>query len=188
MEHLIKKIELKDDGVFPNNYLPVLLYKQVLFPSVFFPATHIANLFENNYWYNTYNSGIFSYHHYSSTSHKAIGVYKGKTVLQLGGEKGVQIIIWKDDVLIVPAGVACKNLGRENNVKCVTAHPYGRSGDMNYGKAAERPQADKNIAAALIPPTDPVFGTDKGLPEIWRQTAYNQPDEMKHTQQLSFNY
>ena len=167
MEHLIKKIELNDDGIFPNNYLPVLLYRQALFSPVLFPARHIINLFENNYWYNTWNGGIFAYHHYSSITHTAIGIYKGKTVLQLGGEKGIQIIVWKNDVLIIPAGVAYKNMGRENTVKCVTAHPYGRACDLNYGKAGERPQTDKNIAAVPIPSVDPVFGTDKGLPEIW---------------------
>ena len=168
MEPSIEKFELKDDGFFPNSHLPVLFYKNALKLPILFPATYIKKLFENNYWYNTWDGGIITHHHYHSITHEVLGIYKGRTTLQLGGKEGIKIIIEKGDVLIIPAGVAHRNLGKKNDVKCIGAYPYGRNYDMNYGNISERPQAEKNLAAVPIQLVDPVFGSDKGLSKIWR--------------------
>jgi uncharacterized protein YjlB len=78
------------------------------------------------------------------------GVCKGETLLQLGGEQGV--------ILVIPAGVAQINLGEEKDVICVGGYPDGRDYDIKTGRKNERPRADKNIAAVPLPQTDPVFG------------------------------
>jgi uncharacterized protein YjlB len=167
MDRQIERFELKDDGIFPNNKLPALLYKGVLNIPFLFPATHVKNLFKKNNWTNAWAFGIYEYHHYHSTTHEVLGVYEGKTTLQLGGDNGVKIDIEKGDVLVIPAGVAHKNLGKEKDVNCVGAYPNGMDYDMNYGKPGERPQTDENIKAVPIPATDPVYGAG-GLTEIWK--------------------
>lgn len=164
----IEQIVLQDDGVFPNSRYPALLYKGILDIPMLFPATHIKHLFQKHGWSKSWDAGIFEYHHYHSTSHEVLGIYKGHTKLQLGGPGGPVIFIEKGDVLVIPAGVAHKNLGAENAVGVVGAYPDGRDYDMNYGKPGERPATDENIKKVPIPANDPVFGRDKGIFKIWK--------------------
>jgi uncharacterized protein YjlB len=76
-------------------------------------------------------------------------------------------LVEKGDVLIIPAGVAHKNLGEEKDVICIGGYPGGRDFDINYGKPEERPIADEHIAALPLPAADPVYGRGKGLAELW---------------------
>jgi uncharacterized protein YjlB len=164
----ITQIVLQDDGVFPNSCLPVLLYKAALDIPLLFPATNVKHLFEKNGWSNSWDAGIFEYHHYHSITHEVLGIYSGKTSVQLGGENGPVISIEKGDVLVIPAGVAHKNLGGENDVGVVGAYPGGTNYDMNYGKPGERPGTDENIRKVPLPFSDPVFGKNKELTTIWK--------------------
>ena len=125
-------------------------------------------MFKENDWFNSWKQGIFTYHHYHSITHEVLGIIKGETLLQLGGENGITLFVERGDVLILPAGVAHMNLGEENDVVCVGAYPDGKDYDMKYGKASERPTADENIASTPLPRTDPVFGVKKGLIQLWK--------------------
>ncbi|MDP9079650.1 MAG: hypothetical protein M3O71_19660 [Bacteroidota bacterium] len=87
--------------------------------------------------------------------------------MQLGGSEGPKIFIEKGDVLVIPAGVAHKNLGPENSVGVIGAYPEGRDYDMNYGKPCERPRTDENVKKVPVPGSDPVLGINGGLTKIW---------------------
>jgi len=162
---------LHDDGTFPNSKLPVLHYKGILRLPVFFPAAAVRRLFRKNGWTNNWRDGVFTYHHYHSNTHEALAVCKGSTVLQLGGEKGEMVKLEKGDVIIIPAGVAHRNLGKERDIICVGGYPEGKDYDMNYGSPEERPGTDREIAALPLPATDPVLGAGKGVADIWK-TGY----------------
>ena len=164
----IEQIVLQDDGIFPNSRHPALLYKGALDIPVLFPGTHVRHLFERNGWSNSWDDGIFEYHHYHSITHEVLGIYKGHTMLQLGGPKGPKIFVERGDVLIIPAGVAHKNLSAENSVGVIGAYPGGRDYDMNYGNPDERPQTDENIRKVPVPKSDPLLGKDSGLIKIWK--------------------
>ena len=84
----------------------------------------------------------------------------------MGGEGGSQLTIHAGDIIVIPAGVGHKNLESEN-IGVVSAYPGGMNCDISFGKAGERPQADKNIAAVAIPKTDPLLGMNSGLTGIW---------------------
>lgn len=159
---------VKDDGIFPNSHLPIIYYPKVLKLPKLFPAQHIKNLFRKNNWANNWKQGIYTYHHYHSTTHEVLGICKGETLLQLGGENGITLFVEAGDVLIIPAGVAHMNLGEENDVSVVGAYPDGRDFDMNYGKPGERPKTDHNVASIPLPLTDPVFGEDGELLHAWK--------------------
>jgi uncharacterized protein YjlB len=159
---------VKDNGIFPNNRLPILYYPKVLALPKLFPAHHVKKLFQKNNWKNNWTQGIYTYHHYHSITHEVIGVCKGETLLLLGGETGVIVFIQEGDVLVIPAGVAHMNLGKENDVTCVGGYPDGREYDMNYGYADERPRVDHNIASLPLPETDPVFGNKDSLLRTWK--------------------
>lgn len=169
LQYTLHHFYLKDDGIFPNNErLPVLLYKNALNILPFVGSNMVTASFEKNNWSNSWKSGVYTYHHYHSTTHEVLGIYKGATVLQLGGEKGPKLHVEKGDVLIIPAGVAHKNLQRERDILCVGAYPDGKVYDMNYGLKSERARADKNIARLPIPAKDPVFGVTGELQKFWK--------------------
>jgi uncharacterized protein YjlB len=159
---------VKDDGVFPNNQLPILYYPKVLDLPKLFPAVAVKILFRQNNWTNNWKQGIYTYHHYHSTTHEVLGICKGETLLQLGGEQGIILFVEKGDALVIPAGVAHINLGEEDDVVCVGGYPDGRDYDIKRGRKNERPRADKNISDVPLPQTDPVFGEKGGLLEIWK--------------------
>jgi uncharacterized protein YjlB len=161
------QIQTHDNGTFPNSKFPALLYKRVLDIPALFPATHVSNIFQKNNWGNSWDAGIFEYQHYHSTVHEVLGVYKGSTTILLGGDDGTEVKLEKGDVLIIPAGVAHKNLGNENDIGCVGAYPYDQPYDMNYGAAGERPLVDENLRRVPIPDSDPMRGKNGGVQDIW---------------------
>lgn len=157
---------LRDDGEIPNNKLPLLLYKQAFDASDGQGASWLEKRFAENNWTNSWRNGVYSFHHYHSTSHEVLGVYSGHALLHLGGEQGEKVEVEAGDVIVVPAGVGHKNLGSEN-LGIVGAYPNGRSWDLLRGEEGERPQADRNIADVPIPANDPLYGDDGALVSIW---------------------
>ena len=109
---IIKKV-VKDDGTFPNSDLPVLIYKAALILPEEHSAKIIEEIFKKNNWTNSWRNGIYDYHHYHSVSHEVLGVYEGYTIVELGGAKGITQLIEKGDIIIIPAGVAHRNVGPE---------------------------------------------------------------------------
>ncbi|MFM7023792.1 MAG: cupin domain-containing protein [Flavobacteriales bacterium] len=163
-----KKIFIPDNGRYPGNSLPVLVYKSALKLPRLFPAKYIKKLFQKNGWTRNWKDGIYTYDHYHSNTHEVLGVSKGKSTIRFGGEKGPEITLEKGDVVVIPAGVAHKNLGRKNDLTCVGGYPEGKYPDSNYGEKGERPKADYKIASLSLPKCDPVFGENKGLVRIWK--------------------
>ncbi len=159
---------LLDDGTFPNNgKLPIFIYKSVIAVSFDNPALAVEKVFSENGWGGLWRNGIYPYHHYHSTAHEVLGIYSGKVTVQLGGPDGMIIVAQTGDVIIIPGGVAHKNLGASDDFRCVGAYPPGQEWDMNFGKPGERPNADKNIAKIPLPVTDPVYGKDGPLMKSW---------------------
>jgi uncharacterized protein YjlB len=161
-------VELKDDGVTPNNKLPLVVYRRAVSVSEDEPAHVFEELFESNGWVDSWRNGIYPYQHYHSTAHEVLGIYRGSAKVQLGGEHGVIHDVRAGDVIVIPAGVAHKNLGSSPDFGVVGAYPEGQEMDMNYGKPNERPRAIENITHVTLPKMDPVFGENGPLIEKWR--------------------
>ena len=91
----------QDDGSIPNNpSLPVLFY-----PGAFSAQPEkIEQFFQQHGWGNTWQGGVFGYHHYHSNTHEALGVVSGSARLQLGGEEGDIVSVKSGDVCVLPAG------------------------------------------------------------------------------------
>ena len=159
---------LKSDGSFPNNEkLPLLVYQGSLALPQSNSAAIVEDLFEFNGWSGSWRNGIYGFHHYHATAHEVLGITSGSAEVQLGGENGTTLTVRRGDVVIIPAGVAHKNLGAGSNFRVVGAYPQGQSPDMCYGKAGERPRADDHIAGVSLPPKDPVYGTGGPLKAYW---------------------
>lgn len=158
------------DKIFPNNnLLPVLVYTQVLRIPESEGSECIKKRFEFNDWKNSWIGDVFQYHHYHSNAHEALGVSKGNIMLQLGGEDGSITTLRKGDVIIIPAGVAHKNVGSSADFECVGAYPKGTEYDVNYGKPEERQQAEENIKKVPLPVTDPIFGNKGPILQHWKK-------------------
>ena len=157
----------KDDGKIPNSQLPVLLYKNAFETGP--TASKLQKHFASNNWTNSWDNGVYSFHHYHSTSHEVLGIYAGSAMLHLGGEKGEKIEVEAGDIIIIPAGVGHKNLTSSDDFGVVGAYPDGRNWDLLKGEPGERPKADKTIAALPIPDTDPLLGKSGGLKNIWKR-------------------
>ena len=161
---------LGDDGVFPNNgRMPVLVFRNALEVTGRSATSAIQRLFAENHWGGSWVNGIYGYHHYHSTAHEVLAAYGGTAEIQLGGENGVVVSIARGDVVIVPAGVAHKNLRASRDFRVVGAYPSGQHPDMNYGRAGERPRADESIARVPLPTLDPIYGAHGPLPQRWRK-------------------
>lgn len=163
----VRAVVLKDDGVFPNNELPLLLYQNAVRLPPRDPASAFEQLFTAHAWGKSWRNGIYSYHHYHSTAHEVLGVFSGTATVQLGGDGGITQQLRAGDVVLIPAGVAHKNLGASDDFGVVGAYPAGQNWDMNYGKPGERPRADDNIARVPLPNVDPVYGANGPLTEHW---------------------
>lgn len=164
---IIKKV-FKDDGTFPNSILPALIYKGALILPEEHPEKIIEEIFKKNAWTNSWRNGIYDYHHYHSIAHEVLGVYEGDTVVELGGAQGDTQLIEKGDIIIIPAGVAHRNVTPESNFKCVGAYPGGSDYDIKKGEPGDRPGADKNIKKVSLPENDPVYGKTGVLINTWK--------------------
>lgn len=163
-------VRLADDGTFPNNEsLPLLVYRAAVDLPDRDPAAAFESIFHANGWANGWRDGIYPYHHYHSTAHEVLGVARGSARVQLGGDlNGRSFEVRAGDVIVIPAGVAHKNLGSSDDFEVVGAYPAGQDWDMNVGSPDERPRADHHIARVPLPRTDPVYGARGPLAEQWR--------------------
>lgn len=159
---------IETNGLIPNNSrVPLLLYKQAVALPDDDPASVFEALFGQNSWHGSWRNGIYSFHHYHSTAHEVLGIYRGSATVQLGGDGGLTVELSAGDVVVIPAGVAHKNLGSSPDFGVVGAYPVGQQWDMNYGKDAEHPQVDRNIARVPKPDQDPLYGAQGPLTERW---------------------
>jgi uncharacterized protein YjlB len=157
-----------DDGVFPNNgKLPVLVYRDVLEATGRGATSAIRRLFAKNQWGSSWVNGIYGFHHYHSTAHEVLAVCGGKAKVQLGGKQGLIVNLSAGDAVVIPAGVAHKNLGSGSNFIVVGAYPEGQHYDMCYGEPGERPGTDENIDRVPLPESDPLRGPGGPLMQHW---------------------
>jgi uncharacterized protein YjlB len=166
---LIIKHYLPGDKNFPNNDLPLLIYKNALTleQSENENAISVERLFRKNDWRPSWRDGIYDYHHYHSTAHEVLGIYNGHAKVQFGGPLGVTQELNKGDIVVIPAGVAHKNLSCSNDFQCVGAYPTGQEYDIMYGEEDERSIAAHNVSHVLLPTHDPVFGKQGPLEKWW---------------------
>jgi uncharacterized protein YjlB len=157
---------LADTGDFPNSRWPALVYEAVLDPGGDL-AFGFEALFASHGWTGSWRNGLYRQHHFHSTAHEALGVYRGTVSVRLGGPTGPLIRLKAGDVAIIPAGVAHKNEAQSSDFAVVGAYPSGTSPDMQYGKPGERPRVDQNIARVARPACDPVGGAGGALLALW---------------------
>ncbi len=159
---------LVPDGPFPNNRrLPLILYPQAVILEGSDPATVWEALFHSHHWGGCWRNGVFDFHHYHSTAHEVLGVYRGTARVRFGGPQGIDVAICAGAAVVIPAGVAHQKLTSTPDFAVVGAYPRGQIPDMCYGRPGERQDAETNIQTTPSPESDPVCGRSKGLMRLW---------------------
>ncbi len=167
---------LTGDGVFPNNgALPLLVYRKTLNADAPDLTAQVQGVFAENGWVGSWVDGIFDFHHYHSKAHEVLAVCSGRADVCFGGEHGIRLTLEAGDVVVIPAGVAHKNLGASGDFVVAGAYPRGQENyNMCHGHREERPEADKNIGGPQsrnpIPsmaPTARSRSTGEGDPVRW---------------------
>ena len=155
----------EDGGGIPNSRLPVLVYHDVQAAG----APHeCEELFAANGWLGAWVDGIFSFHHFHSTTHEVLGIVAGSVSVILGGPSGRRFEVGRGDVLVLPAGTGHCNAGSSADLLVVGAYPNGMRWDLRRGEPAERAEVLANIAQVPLPASDPVHGAGGPLVQIWR--------------------
>ena len=163
----VRRYLLTDDGTFPNSRLPLLVYPKGILPTGSDLVTFFETCFTGNGWPSAWRNGIYGFHHYHSTAHEVLGICRGQARVQMGGESGDILTVAAGDAVVIPAGVAHKNLGASGDFLVVGAYPRGQSWDMNDGSPGERPRTDENIRKVPLPAVDPVMGAAGPLTQCW---------------------
>lgn len=160
---------IAEDDLFPNNgHLPLLVYRKALHLPDGDRGKIVAELFESNGWVNSWEDGIYDYHHYHSTAHEVLGIINGTGRIQFGGPSGVSLLLDEGDVVVIPAGVAHKNISGSDDLVCVGAYPEGQRYDINTGKPEEKQKAEQSIRDVALPETDPIYGVSGPLVKNWQ--------------------
>lgn len=152
---------LRADRPFPNNPLPVRLYRGAVRGEHL--ASQIESLFTSNGWTGTWRNGIFDYHHFHATSHEVLGCARGSVDVLLGGPNGETVTLCAGDIALLPAGTAHRNMGHSDDYQIIGAYPTSPSGgsaapDMEYGDDAHYQCVVALIANVPLPERDPATG------------------------------
>jgi uncharacterized protein YjlB len=152
-----------DDGRFPNSTLPLLVYRGA------FPADPAAfeRGFAANGWADGWRNGIFTYHHFHSLAHEVLGIAAGEAQVAFGGPAGQTVTVRAGDVVVIPAGVAHRNMGQTKDLLVVGAYPRGSNYDLRRGDPKEHADVSRNVARVKLPASDPVAGRDGPLGRLW---------------------
>jgi uncharacterized protein YjlB len=115
-----------------------------------------------------WRNGIYDYLHYHATVHEALGVARGRAMVLFGGERGEAIELHPGDVAILPAGTGHKCVFASHDFSVVGAYPPGAKMEVTRPTPDNYRSALKTIPEVKVPHTDPVFGKDGPLLEMWR--------------------
>jgi uncharacterized protein YjlB len=158
----IEVIQINQNGWVPNNEIyPVRLYRAALPAGDDDLAASFERLFEQHDWPACWRNGIYSYHHYHSTAHEALGIARGDADVVLGGPGGSVISVAAGDALLLPAGTGHCLKRCADDFLVVGAYPRGQ--DFDLCRDAPTPDVRARLARLELPPRDPVTGQNSGL-------------------------
>jgi uncharacterized protein YjlB len=160
-----------DDGAVPNNpRLPLLYYHGALdLAGTRDPAGAIETLFNRNGWGDMWRNGIYPFVHYHSQTHEALGIARGRATVRFGGDQGQELEIGAGDVALLPAGTGHHGLWVSPDLVVIGAYPPEGRYDLCRGSKAEHAKALQSIPKVPLPKSDPVYGENGPLLELWRK-------------------
>jgi uncharacterized protein YjlB len=157
----------RDDGLVPNNPLPMLFYRGAIDAGDM--ADAIETLFAENGWgHGQWRNGIFPFVHYHSMIHEALGIARGRAKVRFGGDKGEVVDVQAGDLAVLPAGTGHQRLSSSDDLLVIGAYPGEGTYNLCRGEKREHDAALVTIPKVPMPASDPVLGKDGGLVKLWR--------------------
>jgi uncharacterized protein YjlB len=152
----------------PNNpRLPVLLYRKVLPLQARGKAETFRAHFEENDWRGIWRDTIYTYRHFHTNAHEALGIARGNAVVELGGENGKKIKLQAGDLLILPAGTAHRRISGSKNFSVIGAYPKGQAKYDMCRDLCDCKNAPARITRTKLPESDPFYGVAGPLMMVW---------------------
>ena len=161
----------EDDGLVPNNPMPLLVYKGAVDVANDHPEKTIEGLFGANGWGAMWRNGVYDFLHYHATVHEVLGVARGNAIVRFGGDNGTELAIAAGDVAILPAGTGHQCLSSSADFSVVGAYPPGPPVEITRATPRNHERALKTIPNVKLPKTDPVLGADGPLVRLWNSSG-----------------
>jgi uncharacterized protein YjlB len=160
----------EDDGLIPNNVLPLVIYKGALDLDKASAEKTVEDLFAANGWgQDIWRNGIFDYLHYHSTVHEALGIARGHARVRFGGDSGKIFELDAGDIAILPAGTGHQCLKATDDFSVVGAYPPGAKMQVTRPTPENHAHALKTIPEVKRPNSDPLTGPDGSLVKLWNR-------------------
>lgn len=158
---------LKPSATLRHPDLPVLIYKSVLTDQEAEQDKVFQKAFIQSGWGGVWKDGIFDYHHFHSNAHEALGIAAGHVTIRLGGEFGVDVDLKCGDAVVLPAGTGHKRIIGTENLVIIGAYPPGQA---HYDICRTMDEtAIENIRNVSLPETDPIYGAEGPLMDLWNR-------------------
>ncbi|HEX3861988.1 MAG TPA: cupin domain-containing protein [Stellaceae bacterium] len=166
----VETYRFADDGIVPNNALPLVVYRGAL-PETGDRAAACEAMFDAHGWPDAWRNGIYAHHHYHSTAHEVLGIARGHARVRLGGEHGQSVELHAGDVVVIPAGVAHKREAASGDLLVIGSYPRGQYPDICRAEAGRHDRAVASVADVPLPAADPVTGEAEPLLACWRRQS-----------------
>lgn len=149
----------KPKGMLPNSRFPLLVYRGAVEGG---GEDAVLQRFRTNRWYNNWRyPGIYTYHHFHSTTHECLGVATGWMEIVVFGKGGTTLRVEAGDVVVMPAGVSHCMTAQSDDIMMIGGYPEGRDWDnmqQEHLSEKRRRAAVKRIMMLPIPARNPVTG------------------------------
>lgn len=153
----VMRVYLQTDGTFPNNAdYPLLLYQGAWDAGK--SRRQGEEALVSNGWTRPWAWGVFTYHHYHSTAWEALLCVDGKAEVQFGGPSGPRLSAGVGDLILIPPGVAHKQLEATPDFTLLGCYP-NETPDVDTVRGAPTPAQARSIKACPVPRSDPLFGS-----------------------------
>lgn len=165
----VLKILLGPRGEVPNNpHLPVLVYRELVENRFSKKDNVFESHFRESGWRGVWRDTIYSFCHFHSNAHEALGIARGSVKIELGGEGGRIIMLKAGDMILLPAGTGHKRKAATKNLIIVGCYPKGQERYNMCREGHMHREMKRKISKVPVPRTDPFYGKAGPLIQYWK--------------------
>lgn len=154
----IKRIKITPDKPFPGNEIELQLYRAVFNNDQTELDAKFRKLFSNYGWSIPWINGVYGFHHFHAEAHEVLGCAAGWVVVQIGGPNGPKFKLTAGDAMLIPAGVAHKNIDSSADYSILGSYPHGQEPDLRRGNPDEWNEVLNKISLVRLWDRDPITG------------------------------